>query len=71
MAKYPGQDLSLDQLFYALNAKILEQSRIYQSSVSGPDQRRWVSTWVAGPRPNSGGLTVAFPFPLSRLMVSM
>lgn len=44
MAKYPGQDLSLDQLFYALNVKILEQTRIYQSSVSGPDQRRWVST---------------------------
>lgn len=44
MSKYPGQELSPEQLFYALNAKIFEQTRNCQSSVPGPDQQRWVST---------------------------
>jgi len=44
MSTYPGQELSLEQLFYALNAKIFEQTRIFQSSIPGPDQQRWVST---------------------------
>lgn len=44
MSEYPGQELSLEQLFYAVNAKILEQTRISRSSVPGPDQQRWVST---------------------------
>ena len=49
MSKYPGEELSLEQLFYALNAKILEQTRNCLSSVPGPDQQRWVSTQVIDP----------------------
>lgn len=49
MPEYPGQDLSLEQLFCALNAKILEQTQICQSSVPGLDQQRWVSTRVSDP----------------------
>ena len=44
MSEYPGQELSLEQLFYAVNAKILEQTRISQSLIPGQDQQRWVST---------------------------
>ena len=45
MEKYPGEDLSLEELFYALNVKILEQAQNFQSSVpaSGLDQHHWVS----------------------------
>ena len=46
MSEYPGQELSLEQLFYAVNAKILEQHQICQSCVPVSDQQRWVSTWV-------------------------
>jgi hypothetical protein len=47
MSKYPGQELSLEQLFYALNAKILEQTRNCRVSAPGPDQQHLVSTRVA------------------------
>ena len=65
MPEYPGQELSLEQLFYAVNAKILEQTGIFQSSVPGPDQQRLVSTRVTDPWPHSGGLTLTtwFRFP--------
>ena len=54
MSKYPGEELSLEQLFYALNAKILEQTRNCLSSVPGPDQQRLVSTQVIDPWRNFG-----------------
>ena len=49
MPEYPGQELSLEQLFYAVNAKILESTGICQSSVPGPDQQRLVGTCVTDP----------------------
>ena len=61
MSEYPGQDLSLEQLFYAVNAKLLEQTQICQSSVPGLDQQRWVSTRVAETT-HSSGLTMMIPF---------
>jgi len=60
MSEYPGQDLSLEQLFYAVNAKILKQAQIYQSSVPGPGQQRWVST-RASEATHSSGLTMTIP----------
>ncbi|KAF9645476.1 hypothetical protein BDM02DRAFT_506799 [Thelephora ganbajun] len=42
MSEYPGQEHSIEQLFYAVNAKILERTRLCRSSVPGPDQQHWI-----------------------------
>lgn len=57
MSEYPGQELSIEQLFHAVNAKILERTSLYRSSVPEPDQERWVSIPVT----SSGGLTTTAP----------
>ena len=46
MSEYPGQELSIDQLFHAVNTKILERAHLCRSSVPEPDQERWVSISV-------------------------
>jgi hypothetical protein len=43
MSEYPGQELSIEQLFYAVNAKILERTGPCLSAVPEPDGERWVS----------------------------
>ena len=45
MSEYPGQELSIEQLFHAVNTKILERSRLGRSSEL--DQGRWVSISAA------------------------
>lgn len=43
MSDYPGQGLSIEQLFHAVNLKILERTQLHRSSVPEPDQERWIS----------------------------
>lgn len=66
MPEYPGQELSLEQLFYAVNAKILEQTGVCQSSVPGPNQQRLVGTCVTDPWQYPDGLTLTTSFRFSR-----
>lgn len=47
MSGYPGQELSIEQLFHAVNAKILERIQPRWSAVPKPDQERWVSISLA------------------------
>ena len=47
MSEYPGQEFSIEQLFHAVNAKILERAQLSRSSVPETDQERWVSISVA------------------------
>lgn len=47
MSEYPGQELSIEQLFHAVNAKILERTHLRGSSV--PGQGRWVSISAVEP----------------------
>ncbi|KAF9781387.1 hypothetical protein BJ322DRAFT_1080771 [Thelephora terrestris] len=43
MSEYAGQELSIEQLFHALNAKILERTQLYRSSTPERDQEHWIS----------------------------
>lgn len=46
MSDYPGQGFSIEQLFHAVNLKILERTQLRRSSVPEPDQERWVNILV-------------------------
>lgn len=46
MSDYPGQELSIEQLFHAVNAKILERAQLYRFSTPERDQDHWVSISV-------------------------
>ena len=47
MPEYPGQELSIEQLFRAVRAKVLERTQLSPSLVPNTDQERWVSVLVA------------------------